>query len=114
MGIMADYDAMVVKYGEDNARYLHEQYLEMARNYRQLTYIEMGIEPDDRFERQSRAVAAEKGWQFDHVKGDMTLLQQLVDGPWDEDRFLVLNPGERIAPSYDAQIIQIESLEDTP
>ncbi len=110
MDVMADYDALVAKYGEDNARYLHDQYLEMTRNYRQLTYIEMGVEPDDRFERQSRKMAAEKGWQYDHVQGDMALLQQLVDGPWDEDRFLVLPPGKQIAPSYDPQIIQIKPL----
>ena len=109
MGVMGDFDALVAKYGEDNAKYLHEQYLEMTRNYSQMTYIEMGVEPDDRFERQTRDLAAEKDWKFDHVQGDMTLLRQLVDGPWDEDRFLVLPPGARFAPSFNDEIIQIES-----
>jgi uncharacterized protein DUF1638 len=107
MGMLEDYDALVAKYGEENAQYLQEQFVEMTRNYSQMTYIEMGVEPDDRFERQARDLATEKGWTFDHVQGDMTLLRQLVDGPWDEDRFLVLPPGSSIAPSFTEEIVQI-------
>lgn len=108
MGMTDDFDTLVAKYGEDNARFLREQYLEITRNYRQLTYIEMGIEPDNRFEQQTRDLANENGWEFDHVQGNLALLQQLVDGPWDEDRFLVLPPGDRVAPSFDDKIIQIK------
>ena len=42
---------LAAKYGEDNARFLHEQLCNMLRNYSGLAFIEMGIEPDDRFER---------------------------------------------------------------
>ena len=66
----------------------------------------MGIEPDDRFERQARQQAAERGWTFEKLTGDMALIQQLVDGPWDDGRFLVVQPGQRIAASFDEQIIK--------
>ena len=105
-GMAQTYDELVAKYGEDNARFLYEQLCNMTRNYSGMTFIEMGIEPDDRFERQARQQAAERGWKFEKLAGDMTLIQQLVDGPWDADRFLVVPPGGRVAASFDEQIIK--------
>ena len=37
----------------------------------------------------------------------MTLIQQFVDGPWDDDRFLVVPPGGRVAASFDEKIIKV-------
>ena len=79
----------------------------MTRNYSGMTFIEMGIEPDDRFERQARRQAAERGWKFEKLAGDMTLIQRLVDGPWDDERFLVVPPGGRVAASFDEKIIKV-------
>ena len=110
-GMTHTYEELVARYGEDNAKFLYEQLCDMTRNYGQLTYIEMGIEPDDRFERQTRQLAAERGWKFDRVRGDMSLVQALVDGPWDEERFLVLKPGQRVAASFDDGVIQAEQTE---
>jgi hypothetical protein len=100
------YDELVAKYGEDNAKFLYEQLCDMTRNYSGIAYIEMGIEPDDRFERRARDEAAERGWKFEKLSGDMALIQQLVDGPWDADRFLVVPPGNRVASSFDDGVIK--------
>jgi hypothetical protein len=102
------YEELVAKYGEDNAKFLYDQLCNMTRNYSGITYIAMGIEPDDRFERQAREEAAERGWKFERVAGDMTLIQQLVDGPWLNDRFLVVQPGSRVAASFDEGIIRAD------
>lgn len=105
-GMNRTYEELAAKYGEDNARFLYEQLCDMTRNYSRLTFIEMGIEPDDRFEQQTRREAAERGWTFEKLAGDMSLIQGLVDGPWDADRFLVVPPGCRIAASFDEGIIK--------
>jgi hypothetical protein len=99
------YDDLVARYGEDNARFLFEELCNM-RHYAGLTYIDMGIEPDDRFQRQSETEAAERGWQYERLCGDMRLLQGLLDGPWDDDRYLTVPPGMRIAPSFDQNVIK--------
>jgi hypothetical protein len=106
-GMAQTYEELAAKYGEDNAQFLHEQLGDMTRNYNGIAFIEMGVEPDDRFERQSRDEAAERGWTFEKVKGDMTLVQRLVDGPWDGDRFLVVPPGKCVAASFDEKIVKI-------
>ncbi len=104
------YDELVERYGEDNARFLYEELRQMTRNYSRLTYVAMGIEPDDRFERETRELAAARGWQFDRLAGDMRLIQRLVDGPWDDAEFLTVPPGHRIAASFDDGIVRAEPM----
>lgn len=102
------YDELVARYGEDNARFLYEELRQMTHNYSRLTYISMGIEPDDRFERESRELAAVRGWQFEKLVGDMGIIQELVDGPWGNEAFLTVPPGHRIAASFDDAILRAE------
>jgi hypothetical protein len=109
IGLTLSYEALAAKYGEDNARFLRDQFQNMTRNYGKITFIEMGVEPDDRFHQQARREAAALGWKYEELKGDMSLIQDLVDGRWDEERFLVVPPGYRIAPSYDERIIKVEN-----
>jgi hypothetical protein len=106
-GMTQSYEELVAKYGEDNARFLYDQLCDMLRNYGQLTFIEMGIEPDDRFERSARDLAASRGWKFEKLAGDMSLLQALLDGPWDAARFLTVPPRCRIAASVDENVIKV-------
>ncbi|OHB71244.1 MAG: hypothetical protein A2V70_15175 [Planctomycetes bacterium RBG_13_63_9] len=107
-GMNQTYEQLVAKYGEDNAKFLYEQLCDLTHNYSGLTYIEMGIEPDDRFEQQTRRIAAERGWQFEKLQGDMAIIQDLLDGAWDAERFLVVPPGSRVAASFDDGIIRAE------
>ncbi|MEI8372695.1 MAG: DUF1638 domain-containing protein [Planctomycetota bacterium] len=99
------YEDLVARYGEDNAQFLYEELCNM-RHYAGLTYIDMGVGPDDRFQQQSEAEAKERGWQYEKLSGDMRLIQGLLDGPWDDDRYLVVPPGNRIAASFDQQVIK--------
>jgi hypothetical protein len=111
-GMTQTYDQLVAKYGEDNAKFLYEQLCNMMLNYSGMTFIGMGIEPDDRFEQQARQQATERGWKFEKLSGDMRLIQQLVDGPWDEERFLVVPPGGRVASSFDERIIKVAATDE--
>jgi hypothetical protein len=99
---------LIDKYGEDNGRYLYEQLTSFESNYRRLTFIETGLEADGRFEEQARREAANKGWNFEKLAGDLTLLRCLVRGEWPDEDFLVLCPGERIVAQFDAKIIAAE------
>ncbi|HZT33650.1 MAG TPA: DUF1638 domain-containing protein [Bryobacteraceae bacterium] len=99
---------LVAKYGEENADFLAAELENYKVTYSQFTFIEMGVEADDRFERRTQADARERGWKFEKIRGDMSLIESLVNGEWDDGRFLVVNPGWRIAARYDDGIVGVE------
>jgi hypothetical protein len=105
-GMDMTYEQLVEKYGEDNAKYLWDELCDITRNYTQFTFIEMGVEPGDIFERRVRAEAEGRGWKYEKIAGDMSFIQGLVDGPWDQKRVLVVRPGCRVTAAYDEGIIQ--------
>ena len=108
LGMTQSYEEMVEKYGEDNAAYLYESFQETAPNYSRYTFIEMGVEPNDSFERQVRDEAKERDWSFEKVKGDMSLIRRLVDGEWNDEDFLVVQPGWRVVARHDNGIVVAE------
>jgi hypothetical protein len=110
MGLDLTFEALVEKYGEDNGRYLWDELSNTTKNYSQLTFIEMGVEPDERFERRTREAAERRGWNFEKVQGDLSMIQRLVDGIWDEKEFLIIPPGWRVAPKYDEGIVIAEQV----
>ena len=98
----------------ERAQDLEQIGADLTSNYSQLTFIEMGVEPDDRFERETREEAARRGWAFEKVRGDLSLIQRLVDARWDAEDFLVVPPGWRVVASYDDSIIAAEKPNPQP
>jgi Protein of unknown function (DUF1638) len=107
IGMDKSYDELVEKYGEENARYLYDT-LYGYKNYSQFTYIEMGVEPGDMFEQRSRKEANEKGWSFEKIQGDMSMIQRLLNGVWEDKEFLVVPPGYRMVTTFGMDIIKAE------
>ncbi len=105
IGMDKGYEELAAKYGEDNAQYLYDQLCNYVRNYGQYTYIDMGIEGEERFAESVRREAAARGWKFDRVRGDISMLQRLVDGDWNEKEFLVVQPLRRVISTYEDGII---------
>ena len=101
----ADYlDQMREKYlerfdgDEDMVEDLMEMELEMTANYRNVGYITSPLAVDPQGSRAHAArYAADHGWNLLEFEGDLSLMEQLLNGPWDEDKFLVVQPGYRIA-----------------
>lgn len=99
---------LIKKYGEENGRYLFEELSKYKDRYRTLTYISMGIEPDDRFERRTQMDAESASWGFEKVEGDLSMIQRFLDGEWSDHEFLVVPPGHRIVANYGDSVISAE------
>ncbi len=69
-------------------------------------YTDFGLPGDDDQRRYATQCAQSFGWRFEHHPGDPSLLRDLLYGPWDDARFLVVPPGRRVAQTIDARVMQ--------
>ena len=53
-----------------------------------------------KLERDLEALKGERDERLREVNDDLRLLRMMVDGSWNDKEFLILQPGERIAPDY--------------
>jgi len=88
------------KFGEDNADYLMEIESSWVNNYSTLGYIHSCVYDSSANHERAKQEASEKNWRFREVDDDLRMLRMMVDGTWNEEEFLILKPGERIAPDY--------------
>lgn len=98
-------EELIAQYGEENGKFLFEQFQAYRRNYSGLTYISTGIESEDAFRAEARAEAEKEGWSFEEIKGSLTLLERLVNGDWDAEGFLIVPPGAAVQGSLGESIL---------
>ena len=105
----ADTDAVyaeyVEKYGADNADYLMETMSAWQAHYERAGYIEMNGEGEGLAFAKAQKDAADNGWRFERLAGDLVLLRKLLDGDWDED-FLTLAPGQQVRMAGGDEVIE--------
>jgi hypothetical protein len=102
--IRSVYDEYVAKYGVDNADYLMEVMGAWQSHYQRAVFIDMGVGDGSTVEAETRSEASRRGWTFEQLAGDLILVRRLLAGDWKED-FVVLEPGQQIAMTYDDQVI---------
>jgi hypothetical protein len=105
MGEQSGLDEFIAKYGEENGRFLYEQFSSFRRHYSGLTYISTGIAGDAACRTQAHVEAANQSWAYEEVAGSLALLDRLVNGPWDPADFLVVPPGSAIRATLDDGIV---------
>jgi hypothetical protein len=98
---------MVKKYGEENARYLWEEMRAQTAHYTRLAYIDTGVGPQDAFASQARKRAEDRGLAFQRMQGDTAWITALIDGPWDPARFIEVPPRHAIAAKFDGTLMTV-------
>jgi hypothetical protein len=99
-------EELVNQYGEENGNYLFEEFRGFRQHYSRLTYISTGVESEDALRDRARAEAEKEGWTFEEVKGSLTLLERLVNGEWNADDFLVVQPGATVRATLGKSIVE--------
>lgn len=96
----------IEKYGPDNAAYLMEVEQNWIKNYSRATYVDLDFYDTTQYKAFTRDCAAWLGWNYDELTGESSLIQNFVDGNWDSKDFLIVQPGEKIAASFDESIVK--------
>ena len=110
LGAQGKYEEMVEKYGEDNARYLMEAMNSWTQNYTRGLLIDFEFTSHLPVKEQAKEICRKRGWKYEEIQGDLTLLQNWLDGRWPVDDFLIVKSGEQVLPSYDDRIVRIDQI----
>ena len=64
-------------------------------------YIDVPETSQEEYASMCKQEAEAEGREFIRVEGDIRLIRQLVEGSWNEEEFLIVEPGQRIRAVYD-------------
>ncbi|MCL2421145.1 MAG: DUF1638 domain-containing protein [Defluviitaleaceae bacterium] len=103
LGIQPDVDYS--QYGEENVEFLMEILGNWVVNYKKQTYIDTGVGDSAAYDAEAKANAESQGLEYEKIEGDIRLIQELMDGNWNPDDFLVIPPEHQIAATYDESIM---------
>ena len=104
------YRQYVEKYGKDNADYLMESEQHWFNTYDRATFVDLGAGDVDGQREYTQQCADWLDWSFDHQRGDPRLLRALLEGDWNEQDFVVLEPGQTIRLTGDGRVIEAVDL----
>jgi hypothetical protein len=102
--LQATYEEYVAKFGKDNADYLMETLGAWMDHYNRAVFIDLEVADASAIEARAREEATRRGWLFERASGSLEIVRRLLAAEWKDD-FLVLEPGQQLAMSYDEGVI---------
>ena len=96
----------IEKYGDDNAEYLMEMEQGWFKEYSNAAHIDQSLIDDTHYKDFTKKAADWLHWKYEELPADNSLFEDFLEGRWDNDRFLVLEPGETIQPSHDDAVLR--------
>lgn len=97
----------IEKYGENNAEYLMEQQQGWFEKYSNAAYVDLGFYDTRKYKVYTRQCAQWLGWNCDVLSGDPRLIVAFLEGNWNPEDFLVVEPGGVVVASYDEKIVDV-------
>src|ERR1019366_3803742 len=98
----------IEKFGEEDAEFLMESEQGWLTHYSVGTYVDTGLTDKSSVDNDiayTKACTVWLKWKFDRQKGSAQLLTELLDGPWDNRKFLVLEPGQMARMTADEKVV---------
>jgi len=100
------YRHYVEKYGEEDAQYLMEMEQGWFQEYSNAAYVDMGIGNFEKHKAYTQQCAEWLKWRYDEIQGDGSLFRRFVDGIWDSNEFLMVEPGYFVEATNDENIFR--------
>ncbi|MCX8065440.1 MAG: DUF1638 domain-containing protein [Candidatus Hydrogenedentes bacterium] len=92
-------------YGEENVEFIIKSMENWKNNYDTAVYIDLGIGNRDWAREYTKKCANYMGWKYKEMKGDPSLLLRWLFGNWSNSNdFLVLEPGEKLVPTFNDEV----------
>jgi hypothetical protein len=99
---------LLARFDPEDVDFLMESEAETWRAYDTAAYIDHGTEGSEAEAAYTETCARHLGWRYERVKGDISWLRDLVWGNWDDYRFQIIEPGQRMVHAPDERIMRAE------
>ena len=100
--------ALAEKYDPDDVDYLVETEQQQWSMNDTAAFLELGTEDAQVEADYARRCAKWLGWKFEHHRGNPALLQDLLWGRWDQERFQIIEPGMKLGQAPDHTVLRAE------
>jgi hypothetical protein len=87
-----EHKKLVERYGKEKAERMSKMVL---KNYKRLAFINTGEYELERCHAYSKRLARKFDLYYEEIEGNPTLINKMINGPWDED-FVVVRPGQTL------------------
>jgi hypothetical protein len=102
----ANFERLAARYGDEAARYLVEELETFLMHYKRLAYVATPLAETAALAAEARSIAAAQGLQYHTLQGDTGWLQRVLTGPWPDEEFLIVRPGQRVGLANDDRLIE--------
>lgn len=89
------------RFDEEDVEFLLEAEREQWALHDTVVYLDLGTDDAESEAEYARKCADWLGWRYERIRGDRALLHDLLTGPWDPDRFQIIEPGSKLVHSVD-------------
>ncbi len=101
------------KYGDANAEFIIHFFDSWKRNYTRAAFIDTGVGDQARYADHARNMAQDFDWEYAQIAGSVTILRDLLEGEWDPEKSLILQPGQRSTVTGDDRIFAAIDVADS-
>ena len=103
-------ESWATQFDPDDIEFLLESERDMWASYHTAAYIDQGTPDSEQEAAYTKECADWLGWKYEYIKGDATLLHDLIWGPWDAERFQLIEPGQQLAHSPNDAIMRADPI----
>ncbi len=107
------YDTLLAEYserfGKEDAEFLMEEEQHWFSTYDRATFVDLKVIPTQADQEFTKECANWLGWNYDIQTGDPALLKSLLACDWDDEKFLVLEPGQTLKMTADERVIEVRN-----
>lgn len=89
-----EHKRLAARYGTERADRMIQL---MLKHYTRLAFIDTGQQNQERYRAYARQAARQFGLQYEEIPGSDRLVRKMIFGPWDNEDFVVVRPGEIVS-----------------
>ncbi|MCD4830690.1 MAG: DUF1638 domain-containing protein [Anaerohalosphaeraceae bacterium] len=91
-----DKDAMIEKFGHDNADYVIDFLGRWQENYKRAVFIDNGSDNSDKTAEYTKNLAEQNNWTYERIPASSRLFEKMLTAEKSDDEILLVPPGGKI------------------